>query len=59
MTPLDPLSIIKRRFDPIMIFFSGFLAHLFLKEDISIIHFYSGLLIVAGIVTANHESKKA
>jgi drug/metabolite transporter (DMT)-like permease len=38
--------------------FSGFLAYLFLKEDISIIHFYSVLLIVSGILTANYESKK-
>jgi drug/metabolite transporter (DMT)-like permease len=38
--------------------FSGFLAYLFLKEDISIIHFYSMLLIVSGIFTANYESKK-
>ncbi|MBL0715626.1 MAG: DMT family transporter [Desulfosarcina sp.] len=38
--------------------FSGFLAYLFLKENISIIHFYSALLIVSGILTANYESKK-
>ena len=38
--------------------FSGLLAYLFLKEDISIIHFYSVLLIVSGILTANYESKK-
>jgi drug/metabolite transporter (DMT)-like permease len=38
--------------------FSGFLAYLFLKKDISIIHFYSVLLIVSGILTANYESKK-
>ncbi len=38
--------------------FSGLLAYLFLKEDIGIIHFYSALLIVSGILTANYESKK-
>lgn len=38
--------------------FSGLLAYLVLKEDISIIHFYSMLLIVSGILTANYESKK-
>jgi drug/metabolite transporter (DMT)-like permease len=38
--------------------FSGISAYLFLKEDISIIHLYSVLLIVTGIVTANYESKK-
>ena len=37
--------------------FSGFLAYLFLKEDISIIHFYSVFLIVSGILTANYEFK--
>jgi drug/metabolite transporter (DMT)-like permease len=38
--------------------FSGFLAYLFLKEDISIIHFCSVLLIVSGIFTANYQSNK-
>ncbi len=38
--------------------FSGFLAHLFLKEDIGMMHFYCVLLIVSGILTANYESKK-
>lgn len=38
--------------------FSGFLAHLLLKEDICLVHFYSALLIVSGILTANYESKK-
>lgn len=38
--------------------FSGLLAYIFLKEDIDIIHFYSVLLIVSGIITANYESKK-
>lgn len=37
--------------------FSGLLAYLFLNEEISIIHLYSVLLIVPGIVTANYESK--
>jgi drug/metabolite transporter (DMT)-like permease len=35
--------------------FSGFLAYLFLKEDIRIMHFYCALLIVSGIFTANYE----
>jgi len=38
--------------------FSGFSAYLFLKENISIMHFYSALLIVSGILTANYESKE-
>jgi len=38
--------------------FSGFLAFLFLKEDIGIIHFCSALLIITGILTANYESKR-
>lgn len=37
--------------------FSGFLAHLFLNENITIIHFYSMLLIVPGILIANYVSK--
>ena len=36
--------------------FSGLLAYLFLKEDISMIHFYSALLIVPGIFTANFDA---
>jgi len=39
--------------------FSGVAAHFFLKEDIHIIHFYSVLLIVSGILAANHEFKKS
>lgn len=39
--------------------FSGILAYVFLKEDISSIHLYSALLIMAGILTANYESKKS
>lgn len=39
--------------------FSGFWAYLLLKEDISIIHFYSVFFILTGIFTANYESKKA
>lgn len=35
--------------------FSGLLAYLFLQEDINMIHFYSALLIVSGILTANYE----
>lgn len=38
--------------------FSGFAAYIFLKEDIGMIHLYSALLIVPGILTANYESKK-
>ena len=38
--------------------FSGISAHFFLNESVSAIHFYSALLIVAGIFTANYESKK-
>jgi len=38
--------------------FSGFMAYLFLKEDIGIIHFCSALLIITGILTANYESKR-
>ncbi|MDO9537154.1 MAG: DMT family transporter [Thermoplasmata archaeon] len=37
--------------------FSGLLAYLFLREAISIIHFYSALLIVSGILTANYEKR--
>jgi len=39
--------------------FSGILAYLFLKEDITILHLYSALLIVTGILIANFESKKS
>lgn len=38
--------------------FSGISAYFFLNERISMIHFYSILLIVAGILMANHEFKK-
>ncbi|WP_372368840.1 DMT family transporter [Candidatus Uabimicrobium sp. HlEnr_7] len=34
--------------------FSGFLAYIFLQESIGSIHFFSALLIVPGIVIANH-----
>ncbi len=37
--------------------FSGVLAYLILKEDISMVHLYSALLIVSGILTANFEPK--
>lgn len=37
--------------------FSGILAHFFLGETVGAIHFYSILLIISGILTANHESK--
>ena len=39
--------------------FSGALGHLFLYESVSMIHFYSMLLIFSGIVVTNHEIKKA
>jgi len=39
--------------------FSGFLAYLFLDEKITIIHLYSVILIVSGILMANYESKNA
>jgi len=39
-------------------FFSGILAWTFLGEKISIVHLYSMLLIVPGILLANYETKK-
>jgi len=39
--------------------FSGISAHLLLKEDISIIHLYSVLLIVSGILVTNYQSNKS
>jgi len=38
--------------------FSGFLAYLFLNESIGVMHLFSALLIVAGILIANRVSKK-
>jgi drug/metabolite transporter (DMT)-like permease len=38
--------------------FSGVLAYLILKEDISMVHLYSAILIITGILIANFESKK-
>lgn len=38
--------------------FSGFLGHLFLNENVSMIHLYSMIIILTGIVTTNHEPKK-
>jgi drug/metabolite transporter (DMT)-like permease len=38
--------------------FSGLLAYLFLDETIGIMHLYSVVLIVSGILLANYESKK-
>ncbi|MCK5101132.1 MAG: EamA family transporter, partial [Desulfobacteraceae bacterium] len=35
--------------------FSGFLAYLFLNESVSMIHFYSIVLIFSGIVITNRE----
>jgi drug/metabolite transporter (DMT)-like permease len=37
--------------------FSGALAYLILKKDISMVHLYSALLIVSGILIANFEPK--
>lgn len=37
--------------------FSGFLAHFFLKEAVTIIHLYSALLIASGILITNYEFK--
>jgi len=37
--------------------FSGFIAYIFLNEDIQALHFFSMLLIISGIVTANREKK--
>ena len=38
--------------------FSGFLAYLLLKESIGVIHLISAVLIISGILTANHQTKK-
>ncbi len=38
--------------------FSGFLAYLFLSETVGIIHLYSVVFIVSGIITANYNSGK-
>ena len=38
--------------------FSGALGHLFLKEEISILHFCSLVLILSGIFAANYDPKK-
>jgi len=38
--------------------FSGILAHLFLNEGVTILHIYSLVLILSGIVTTNHEPRK-
>jgi len=39
--------------------FSGISAYFFLNETIRMVHLYSVLLIVSGIVIANHEAKKS
>ena len=39
--------------------FSGISAHIFLKESISMIHLYSAVLIISGILAANYEAKKS
>jgi drug/metabolite transporter (DMT)-like permease len=38
--------------------FIGILAYLFLQENIGLIHLYSALLIIPGILAANYESRK-
>lgn len=38
--------------------FSGFWAYIFLKEEINMLHFYSGLLILSGIIVSNYSSGK-
>ncbi len=38
--------------------FSGLLAYLFLHEAIFMLHFYSALLIISGILIANYRSRK-
>jgi drug/metabolite transporter (DMT)-like permease len=38
--------------------FSGIFAHFLLKEDISIFHLYSVLLIVLGVLTTNYQSNE-
>jgi len=38
--------------------FSGLAGYLFLHENIGMIHLYSVILIFAGIIAVNHESKK-
>lgn len=38
--------------------FSSFWAYLFINETISMVHLYSAVLIIAGIFTANYQSKK-
>jgi len=37
--------------------FSGFSGYLFLQETISVIHFYSMVLIFSGIIVTNHDAK--
>jgi len=39
--------------------FSGVTAYIFLNENITILHFYSTLLIIMGIFTANYNTKKS
>ena len=38
--------------------FSGLWAYIFLKEEISMLHFYSGLLILSGIIISNYSSRR-
>ncbi|MCF6213526.1 MAG: DMT family transporter [Flavobacteriaceae bacterium] len=38
--------------------FSGFLAFIFLEESIGLLHFYSLVLIISGILTATYTSKE-
>jgi drug/metabolite transporter (DMT)-like permease len=37
--------------------FSGLMGWYFLDEDIGLLHLASGVLIVSGIVVANHQKK--
>lgn len=39
--------------------FSGFLAHLFLNEKIGLVHLFSAVFIVSGIVIANYKPKNS
>jgi len=38
--------------------FSGFWAYIFLKEEINMLHFYSALLILSGIIISNYMPRK-
>jgi drug/metabolite transporter (DMT)-like permease len=38
--------------------FSGFLAFIILKEELGIIHFYSAILIISGILLSNYNPRE-